>query len=372
MLKKTLAIVCAGFLLGATGARAQNLGTGLLPQPDQSTTRVGTRGANFLEIPIGARGQALGASGGALIDGAQGLAWNVASAASVEGFSLAFDYTNLFADTDIDLIYAAAVFSLNDVSALGITVTSLNSGDIIRTTEDFPEGGDPQFGETFKFNGFAAGLTYARAITDRLNVGAQVKLVSEGLDDAKVDWVALDVAALFRTGLVGTTLGATITNIGGDANYSGSAVERIVAAGTDAFQTEDNVPVSFDTRALTLPTAFRFSVVADVIGSAEAWVPSAGTTSQLKLALDFYDSISTALQPSLGLEYSFRELIFGRLGKRWYNEESTSDFRDFSDGFALGAGLKIPILKRFLQLDYAYTDRGILENTQTFSLQFGT
>ena len=42
MLKKTLAIVCAGLLLGATGAWAQNLGTGLLPQPDQSTTRVGT------------------------------------------------------------------------------------------------------------------------------------------------------------------------------------------------------------------------------------------------------------------------------------------------------------------------------------------
>ena len=372
MLKKTFAIACAGLLVASTGAWAQNVGTGLTPDPDQSTTRVGTRGANFLEIPVGARGQALGGAGLALIDGAEALAWNVANTAGVETFSLAFAYSELFADADINFLFAGAVFPLSDVSVVGVSIINLNSGDIIRTTEDFPEGGDPQFGSTFKWNSFAAQLAYARSITDRLDVGVQVKLVSEGIDDAKADWVGLDVGAKFRTGLIGTTIAATIQNIGGDARFEGSAVERIVAAATDAFPTEDNVPVQFDTRTLTLPTAFRFSAIADVIGTPEAWFPGAGGASKLLLALDFYDSIDTPLQPAFGLEYSWNNLVFARAGKRFFNEDDTSDFRSFSDGAAIGGGLKIPVLDNFLQIDYAYTDRGLLDNVQTFSFQFGS
>ncbi len=371
MVNKTITLACAGLLLAATGVWAQNVGDGLEPLPDESTTRVGTRGANFLEIPVGARGQALGASGAALIDGAEGLVWNVASATSVETYSLAFSYTELYGDADIDHFFAGAVFALNDVSAIGITVINLNSGDIIRTTEDFPEGGDPQFGTFFSYSGFSGMLSYSRAITDRLSVGLGLKLVTEGIDNAKATWVGGDVGVLFRTGLVGTTLGATIQHIGGDAQYSGSAIERTVAAVADVFPTGDNVPIAFNTRSLTLPTAFRFSVVADVIGSPEAWIQTAGTTSKLVLVVDVYDSIDTPVVPSVGLEYNDREIIYGRLGKRWLNE-ANADFRDFGDGVGLGAGLRIPVLNRNLIFDYAYTNAGILDSNQTFSFSFGS
>ena len=372
MLRETLSLACAGLLFVTTGAWAQNVGDGLLPEPDQSTTRVGTRGANFLEIPVGARGQALGAAGTALITGAEALAWNVASAANVETFSVSFSYSELFSDADIDHLYGAAVFPLNDVSAIGVSIISLNSGDIIRTTEDFPEGGDPQFGETFEWGGFSGMLSYSRTITDRLAVGGGVKFVSDGISGAKAEWVGLDVGALFRTGLLGTTLAASIQHIGGDSRFDGSAVEQIVASTTDAFDTQDNVPVKFDTNEITLPTAFRFSVVADVLGTPEAWLQTAGTDNNLKLVVDIYDSIDTALQPSVGLEYNFRELVYGRLGKRWFNEENDDGFRDFGDGFALGAGVRIPLLERALSIDYAWTDMGLLDNIQTLSIQFGS
>ena len=55
-LAAALALVSGGPLL------AQGTGTVLLPVPENPTTRVATRGANFLEVGIGARG--LGMAGG--------------------------------------------------------------------------------------------------------------------------------------------------------------------------------------------------------------------------------------------------------------------------------------------------------------------
>jgi hypothetical protein len=63
MFRKIIALTVAVFSISVTDLWAQNVGDGLQPEPNQSTTRVGTRGANWLEIPVGARAQALGGSG---------------------------------------------------------------------------------------------------------------------------------------------------------------------------------------------------------------------------------------------------------------------------------------------------------------------
>lgn len=370
MLKKTLVMACAGLLIASTGAWAQNVGEGLEPTPDQSTTRVATRGANFLEIPVGARGSALGGSGIALIRGAESLAWNVAAIAELGTLSFGWSYSELFKEADITHQFLGVVFPLGESSALGAGLITLNSGDMVRTSERFPDGGDPQYGETFDYTGLAGSVAYARRVTDRLSVGLAVKFVSEGIDNAKANWIGGDVGALFRTGLLGVTIGGAITNVGGEARFAGPAINRVVGQGTDAFPTGDNVPIQFDTRALTLPTAFRFSVVFDVTGAPEAWFPEVSADHNVKVVMDFYDSIDTALNPSAGLEYSYKDLVFGRVGKRWFNEDR-ADFRGSGDGFAFGGGIKVPVMGRYLAVDYAYTNMGILENIQTFSFQLG-
>lgn len=370
MLKRTLALTCAGLLFAAAGAWAQNVGDGFEPEPDQSTTRVGTRGANFLEIPVGARASALGASGAALIRGPEAMAWNIAAVAEAETFGIGWSYTELFAEADITHQFAGIVLPLSPESAVGASVVILDSGDITRTTERFPEGGDPTFGDTFDWSGIAGSFGYARRITDRLSVGGALKFVSEGISEAKANWIGGDIGALFRTGLLGVTIGGTVQNIGGEARFSGPAIERSVGAGSDVFPTSDNVSVQFDTRELLLPTTFRFSAVFDVTGTSEAWFPEAGLDHNIKVVADFFDAIDTPLEPSLGVEYSFRDYAFARVGKRFLNEDR-ADFREFMDGFAFGGGIRVPVLGRYLGLDYSYTDFGILENIQTFSIQLG-
>lgn len=370
MLKKTVALACAGLFIATAGGWAQNVGDGLDPEPDQSTTRVATRGANFLEIPVGARASALGGSGSALIRGVESMAWNVAGMAEIESFAVGWSYSELFAEADITHQFAGVVLPITSGSAIGASVIILNSGDITRTTESFPEGGDPTFGDLFDWSSFAGSFGYAQAITDRLSVGGALKFVSEGIQEAKANWVGADIGALFRTGLFGVTIGATVQNIGGEARFSGSGIERTLAAGQDAFDTGDNVSIQFDTRELLLPTMFRFSAVFDVTGTPDAWLPEVNLDHNVKAIADFADGIDTALEPGLGFEYSYKDFVFGRVGKRWVNEDR-ADFREFSDGLAFGGGIKLPVLGRYLALDYAYTDMGILEDIQTFSIQLG-
>lgn len=373
-IRKTIALAAAGLFLGAwsaDAARAQNVGQGFEPLPDQSTTRVGTRGANWLEIPVGARAQALGGSGAAIVTGAEAMAWNIGAAAEATEFSFAYSYSELFSEADITHQFVGALLPLGDVAVLGVSVVSLSSGDIIRTSERFPEGGDPQFGGTFEFSGFAASVGYSRRVTDRLNLGGAAKFVSEGIDGARAEWVGLDVGTLFRTGLFGVTIGATIQNLGGESTYTGSSIERVIAEGGDLFPTEEDIPIRFDTDEMALPTAFRFSALFDVTGTPEAWFPETPVEHRVRLAADFYDSITSALEPSLGLEYSFRNYVYGRVGKRWLNEERTEGFREFTDGISFGGGLQVPVLNRNLGIDYAHTDMGLLENIQTFSIHFG-
>ncbi|MGD8698984.1 MAG: PorV/PorQ family protein [Gemmatimonadales bacterium] len=372
MYRKIIALTVAALSVSASGLWAQNVGNGLQPEPNQSTTRVGTRGANWLEIPVGARAQALGGSGAALIRGAEAMYWNAGALAQSEGFDIAFSYTDMYAEADVSHQFFGVVVPLGEVGALGASVLALNSGDIVRTTESYPEGGDPQFGQTFDFTGFAGSLAYSRLITDRLGVGIAAKLVSEGIDDAQANWFGLDIGALFRTGLLGATLGGAIVNIGGDASYKGSAIERIVGGQTGTFPTKDNVPIAFNTRDISLPTAFRLSVLFDVTGTPEAWLSRVPANHKLRLSTDFYDSIDTALQPSVGIEYSYNDLVYARVGKRFRNEADDSSFREFSDGLGVGGGLWVPVFGKRLGFDYAYTDMGLLENVQTFSFRLGS
>lgn len=371
MFPNRIVALCAGLSLIATNAWAQNVGPGFEPEPDQTTTRVGTRGAAFLELPVGARAQALAGAGAAIVTGVEALAWNVAAAAEVEELSVGYSFSTLYGDADISHQFVGAVLPLGDVSVLGLSVVSLTSGDMVRTSELFPDGGDPLFGATFEFSGFAASLAYSRRITDRLNLGVAGKIVSEGIDNARANWLGVDVGVLFRTGLMGVTLGAAIVNLGGESRFEGSAIERQVAANQDVFETEVPISVRFDTEELALPTAFRFSALFQVTGTAESLLPDIPAEHRVQVAMGLYDSISSNLEPSIGVEYSWRDYFFLRGGKSYLNEGRAGHFRDFMDGLSFGGGLRLPVLDRHLGFDYAYTDMGVLENVQTVSLYFG-
>lgn len=363
-MRRPIALFAALAALSAGGLRGQGSGTVLLPDPSNPTTRVGTRGANFLEIGVGARGQGMGGGYTAIAEGVTAMYWNPAGIADIEGPAAAFTITKLYGDLGIDHTFAGAVLPVGNAGAFGIAITSLTSGDILRTTEAFPEGGDPTVGRTFAYTATAAGLYYARRLTDRLDLGLGVKYASEGIDNARANYVGLDIGTKFRTGLYGTHIAASLANIGTSGRYRGAAIESF---GVGAFGT---VPLQFGTNSIELPTLFRFSIRSDLVGASDALL-TANKEHDLVAVVEADNAIDTDIQLVTAAQYSFHNMIFARIGKKWVNEKQTS-FRSGAFGLSYGAGVKLPIAggRRF-SFDYAYTNMGDLSNIQVFSLELG-
>ena len=119
----------------------------------------------------------------------------------MSSFTVGFSYSALYDDLDVDYFYVGGALKFLG-GVVGVNFANLNSGDITRTTEDFPDGGDPIFGSVFDWNSSFFGSYYARHITDRLMVGAGIKFIQEGINDAQAESVAFDAGVSFRTGLL--------------------------------------------------------------------------------------------------------------------------------------------------------------------------
>jgi len=365
-MRRSFALLAALAALSSSGLRGQNSGSGtvLLPDPSLPATRVGTRGANFLEIGVGARGQAFAGGYTGIADGVTAMYWNPAGIADIEGPAAAFTITKLYGDLGINHTFAGVVMPVGNAGAFGLAITSLTSGDILRTTEACPEGGDPTFGRTFTYTATAAGLYYARRLTDRLDLGLGIKYASEGIDNARANYVGLDIGTKFRTGLYGTHIAASLSNIGTSGRYRGSAIQSF-QAGTDG-----TVPFEFGTRSIEMPTLFRFSIRSDVIGASDALL-TANKEHDVVAIVEADNAIDTDIQLVTAAQYSFHNMIFARIGKKWVNEKQTS-FRSGAFGLSYGAGFKLPLAggRRF-GFDYAYTNMADLSNVQVFSLELG-
>jgi hypothetical protein len=351
--------------IDTVGAQAaQNPGT-LSPSPDEPPTRQGTRGANFLQIGVGARENAMAGAVNSVVTGPTSWYWNPAGAAAVQGFSASASRQNMYTNLDITMNFVGLAIPLGG-GVLGAHFTSLNSGDIERTTTLNPYG-DNAVGLTYEWTASAVGVGYARQITDRLDVGLGVKMVTEGLTDASTTWGAVDIGTQFRTGLFGTTLGASVMNVGPASRASGQLISQTI--NTDRVNNQ-RTRVYLRTQETELPTMFRFSAGTEIVGGSNALLGALGGQHVLRTDVSVNDAIDQSSQLAVGAEYAFRDMVFVRGGKRFYNDDRANGAQG-SYGLAGGLGLRLPIAGRALRFDYGYVSLGDLDNVQVFSFEIG-
>jgi len=356
----------AGALLWGASVAAQ--GTIIVPDATDRTTRVGTRGANFLEIGVGARSQGLGAAAASMTDGPEAMFWNPAGIVTRTDFAAFVSYMQLYGNSGITNTAAALTVPVGQ-GTFGFAFTQFGSGSIDRTTEVAPDGNDPAFPGQFQYTGTSFAVQYARNITDRLSASGGVRFVQEGIDFAQTSFFGIDLATRFRTGLYGLSVAAAVTNIGPANRWTGSGVERRISAPREnGFSTGASIPVQYNTRKVQLPTGFRVGLQSSLLGDAEALFGTSKTHT-LVGEVDFFDAIDTDIQPSLGFEYGYKSNYFLRAGKRFFNEQHAP--WKVADGLSFGGGVKIPVLGRKLTLDYAYTTMGELQHNQVLSFEIG-
>ncbi len=301
---------------------------------DLGSQRVGTSGATFLKIGLGARAIGMGDAFVAVADDPTAVAWNPAGLAHLT--RPAATGSSMRWPTDVTIDHVVGVRPLGGAQGtLAVHIASLRA-DIDETTEFDPLG----TGRTFTYSDFFAGVSYGRLFTDKLALGVGARFVHEDLGSpvggSSGSSVAFDIGSLYALGWRNTRMGMSVTNFGPPLRPGGQFV--------------DPTGASVDYGSYALPTTFKFGVADDIINTA-----TVRATMDVEL-----------LHPADAVE-SFRAgaevMIHGLLALRG-GYTFTSDL----PGGALGAGFRAGSGNVMTKIDYAYKDGGDLGAAHVVSL----
>lgn len=308
-------------------------------------TKTGTAAAEFLNIPVGARATAMGGAFGATADDGTALYWNPAGLTRIDGRRFTAEHAGWLVGIDFNF----AAFTLpTRFGSLGVAVTAMTTPEMEVTTVEEQMG----TGETFTTGSYAVALAYARDLTDRFTMGGTVKYVTERVDDATANGVALDIGTLFVTPFNGLRLGASITNFGTKMQAGGP----LVRVDIDPSQAGNNesVTATLATDRFDMPLTMRVGLATEVY-------QQAGT--RLTLAVDALSPSASGQHLNLGAEVGvFNDLLALRGG---YQEL-------FLDGsprsFTLGGGLRYRFGELNLAADYAYEAFEFFDGVNRFTV----
>ena len=281
-----------------------------------SNSDVGTCGAQFLKIGIGARPMGMGGATTAR-SGVESLYWNPAGVASLSSRKVLLQHTQWFEDTSIEYLGAAVPAGK---SVIGLSMTYLAISDFEGRTSDTSS---PDY--YFDANDSAVGITWAKAGSS-IDSGLTIKALKSniGSDSSNVA-LAADVGFIKK----GLSL----------SGYPSSVSLVLKDFGTK---------VKFNTQQDNLPSVIK-------LGLATEFSKQLNMTADLNLPRD------NEVNLAVGLEYFLPVTAVKfplRIGYKTLNDFETID--GFSAGFGLGVGS--------YDLDFAWVPYGDFSDTYRISL----
>ncbi|MEE4311058.1 MAG: PorV/PorQ family protein [candidate division KSB1 bacterium] len=320
-----------------------------------SGRRLGTAGAVELLIPMGARSVGMGGANIANVSGTEALYWNPAGLAVLPATEAAFSYMDYFADMSVS--YVAIGSRIGNLGSLGFSLQAMNIGDIPVTTIQNPEG----TGEMLSPNFLTLNVGFSRAFTDRINFGVNAKLISEIIGNMSARAVAFDFGLQYVSPF-GVDFGVVMKNIGTSLRFNGTGVEF----NSDIDFSNPNATTRktiLDMASHELPATFSMGLGYRYRIDENHGLNVAGIFTNNNYNLD---------QLVTGVEYSFNDMFFGRVG---YNSPMNPDNvsagdEDYQYGLTLGFGAHLPLGNRKVMFDYAYRDMDLFDANQYFSIGF--
>ncbi|MEA2031065.1 MAG: PorV/PorQ family protein [candidate division Zixibacteria bacterium] len=316
---KSVMVKTAGLPTFVFGAVLLSLLVLLIPTNVWSQAKVGTTGAQFLELGVSARAMGMAEAFVAVSDDISAVYYNPAGLTSLYEREAAFTYIKMPAD--IAYGYGAIGFPMESIGGiLGIGVYALGSGDMEETDYyNVPTG------RIFSWNDIAVSASYGRYLTDRFSLGLTVKYIGEFAHDYSTNGWSADVGTIYNTGYRDFKIAMAITNFGPD--------------------------MKFIQNAYPLPINFKFGGTINVIDGDKYLLTVAAEGSHPADNLEKYNS---------GVEFVYNNMFSLRGGRR---------FNYDSDGFTAGGGVKLPYGEdRELRFDYAFQDFGVLTEVHRFTM----
>ena len=271
--------------------------------------RAGQAGAAQLLINPWARTSGWAGSNIAGVRGLESVYSNIAGLAFTERTELIFTQTSW-------LQYGSKMFNANESvsnistfgfsqkvgesGVLGLSVMSMNFGEIEITTVDLPDGGIGTFSPRF----MNMGISYAQIFSNSIYGGVTLKLISEQISNVGATGVAIDAGIQYVTGKTDNLkFGISLKNVGPRMSYNGDGLSfrGIIPNGSD-----DDYKMTVEQRSseFELPALLNIGVAYDINISRNR-ITGAATFTSNSFQKDQY---------RVGCEYSYREMFMIRTG----------------------------------------------------------
>ena len=314
--------------------------------------RLGTSAAPELLIPVGSVGTSLQGSNISYVSGIDAMFWNPAGLSQINTNTGEAIFSHMNYIADINMQYVAGVVKIGNLGVVGASLRSLNMGEELVTSEFYPEG----TGETFSPTYLVLNMSFARAMTDKIHFGTNVKLISEKIGEVSATGFAFDFGLQYVAGKSGLRFGIVLKNLGSSMRFDGPGLDaKFVENGQEVIR-------RVTLQEFELPTNLEIGL---------SYSATFAKSNHVTLSSAFLNSSYSSDEYRFGLQYDYNSMLFfrGAVNILPDKEENESLF-----GPTFGAGLKYPFGNVTLGFDYAYrilNDEGFDATNQFFTLLVG-
>jgi len=279
--------------------------------------------------------------------------WNPAGLLALEDSQIALMHAAYFANI-ANYDYAAFAMPLDDLSAVGLSVIRFGVDDILNTTKLLDENGEPNYANISKFSAADYGITfsYARRLPlDGLNFGINAKVIHRIIGEFASSWgFGFDAGIQFRSEK--WMFGAMARDITTTFNTWSIDKEKLADIQGAVDGKNEEMP---ETTELTLPK-LQFGIARKFVYRHDfSLLAEVDLNFRFAQTNDIVSTSFMSMTPSLGLEFSYIDLVFVRGGVGNFQNINQLDGSD-SVGFQPNIG--IGFRYKGIQVDYALTDIG--------------
>lgn len=310
-------------------------------------TKTGTTIGQFLLIEPSARFAAMGNAAVGTYSEVFSAYYNPAALGMLQGYRLQFTHSQWLAD--ITYNYAGLSIAPADWGTLYVSATSLNSGEIDVRTVEKPLG----TGERYTVSNIAFGIGYGRQISDRFSAGVQVSYIQETIWHSSLSTITFNVGTMYRIAPDGLHIGASISNFGIRAKYSGRDLRFQFDRYPNIYGDNSALPGELFLDDFAVPVLFR-------VGVSMPW--KLDDDNGFHIVLDALHPSDNTESISIGAEYGFKNTLFLRGGYQNLFQQ------DAEMGLTLGAGVNYSVDDVGMSFDYAWGDYGRLDETHRLTV----
>lgn len=281
--------------------------------------------------------------------------WNPAGLIKLEDKQFSLMHANYFANI-AQYNYAGFAMPIDDRSAIGASIIRFGVDDILNTTQLIDSQGNIDYNRISLFStaDYALTVSYARSLPiDGLNLGVNAKIIHRTIGDFASAWgFGFDLGLQYISNDEDWKFGIMVRDI--TTTYNTWTInEEEFNKIRDAVPGENQeLP---ETSEITLPKA--------QLGVAKKWIirydysltVAANLNTRFTRTNDIISTNAVSIDPALGFEFGYIELIYLRGGVGNFQQitqiDNTSKL-SFQPNFGLG------FKYRGIQIDYALTDLG--------------